>query len=121
MKNILVVDDQDNIRRLIEISLGAENRQIFGVNSGEKAIDFVQDIALDLIILDLVMPGGMDGLKALEILKANPKTRDCPVLMLTTRNHQTDRDHAYRLGARDYLTKPFPIQVLQQRVKDILA
>ncbi|MHB8977159.1 MAG: response regulator [Trichloromonadaceae bacterium] len=121
MKNILVVDDQDNIRRLIEISLGAENRQIFGVNSGEKAIDFVQDIALDLIILDLVMPGGMDGLKALEILKANSKTRDCPVLMLTARNHQTDRDHAYRLGARDYLTKPFPIQVLQQRVKDILA
>lgn len=121
MKNILVVDDQANIRRLIEISLVAENRQIFSVDSGEKAIDFAQGNALDLIILDLVMPGGMDGLEALVILKADPRSRDCPVLMLTARNHQSDRDRAYQMGAHDYLTKPFTLQMLQQKVKEILA
>ena len=63
----------------------------------------------------------MDGLEALAILKANPKTRDCPVLMLTARNQQSDRDRAYQMGAHDYLTKPFTLQMLQQKVKEVLA
>jgi CheY-like chemotaxis protein len=121
MKNILVVDDQPNIRRLIEISLNSGDRQILGAESGESAIDIAQREPLDLIILDVVMPGGMNGFKALELLKKDPKTRDCPVLMLTARTEQSDRERAFEFGARDYITKPFKIQVLQKMVEEILA
>lgn len=121
MKNILVVDDQDNIRRLIEISLRGDDRHIYGVDSGEKAIDFAQREKLDLIILDVVMPEGMDGFEALQILKTDPQTQNCPVVMLTARTLESDRNRAFESGASDYITKPFKVEMLQQKVRKILS
>jgi CheY-like chemotaxis protein len=120
MKRILVVDDQANIRHLVEMSLHSEDRQIIEAESGEEAIDIAHQRRLDLIILDLVMPGGMDGLQALEILKADPQTRDCPVLILSAWGEQPERDRAFSFGASDYLTKPFKLDLLQQKVEEIL-
>lgn len=121
VKNILVVDDQDNIRRLIEISLRGDDRHIYGVDSGEKAIDFAQREKLDLIILDVVMPEGMDGFEALQILKTDPQTQNCPVVMLTARTLESDRNRAFESGASDYITKPFKVELLQQKVRKILS
>lgn len=121
MKNILVVDDQDNIRRLIELSLVGLDRQVYGVNSGEKAIDFAHRKKLDLIILDVVMPGGMDGFSALQVLKTDPKTQNCPVVMLTARTQESDRNRALESGASAYITKPFTVKALKRKVEEILA
>lgn len=121
MKRILVVDDQPNIRRLVEISLRSEGRQILEAESGEKAVEMAHAERPDLIIMDLVMPGGMDGLKAVEILKSDPKTRGCPILMLTAKDQKLERKRALEVGVSDYLPKPFQINVLQQKVERILA
>ena len=120
MKRILVVDDQPNIRRLVEVALRSVDRLIMEAESGERGIEIAQSENPDLIIMDLVMPGGMGGLEAVEILKSDRRTRECPVLILTARDHMPDRLRAGEIGAADYLTKPFRIEVLQKVVEEIL-
>lgn len=120
MKRILVVDDQPNIRRLVQLTLDSEERQILEAESGEEAIELAHTEGPDLIILDLVMPGGMDGLEALEILQADPQTRQCPVLILTAWDEKGERRRALAAGARAYMVKPFDLHTLQQRVNQLL-
>jgi CheY-like chemotaxis protein len=121
MKKILIVDDQPTIRRLVEISLRTEDRQILEAESGEQAIELAQAERPDLIIMDLMMPGGMDGFEAVEILKADPVTRDCPVLVLTAKDQKAERERAFEVGARDYLAKPFKLDVLVRKVEGLMT
>lgn len=121
MKKILVVDDQPTIRRLVEISLRSPERQILEAESGERAIEVALADKPDLIIMDLMMPGGMDGFEAVEILKANPDTRDCPVLVLTAKDQKAERLRAFELGAGDYLAKPFKLDSLVRKVENLLS
>lgn len=120
MKRILVVDDQPNMRQLLEITLRAEDRQILLAEDGERAVEMARLERPDLIVMDLVMPG-MGGLAAVEILKSDEKTKNCPVLVLTAKNQKQERERAFRMGVSDYLLKPFRIDLLQQRVEEILA
>jgi CheY-like chemotaxis protein len=121
MKRILVVDDQPNIRQLIGITLRAAGRQILEAESGEQAIALAHRARPDLIIMDLMMPGGMDGLAATEQLKADPGTRDCPVLILTAKAQREERERALGAGADDFLTKPFRLDILQQKVTALVG
>lgn len=121
MKRILVVDDQPNIRQLVKISLRSADRQILEAESGEKAIAVAHAEKPDLIIMDLMMPGGMHGFEAVSILKSDPDTRECPVLILTARDQKTERERARELGAVDYVAKPFRLNELQERVDRILS
>ena len=121
MQRILVVDDQPNIRQLVEITLRAADRQIFEAESGERAIEVAHAEPMDLIIMDLMMPGGMDGIAAVKQLKADPETRGCPVLILTAKDQQCERERAMAVGASDYLAKPFKLTMLQKKVEDLVA
>lgn len=121
MKKILVVDDQASIRHLVEIVLGTKDRQIIAAESGEKAIAIAHQKRLDFIILDLVIPGGINGIEALEALKSDPQTRDCPILILTAKALESERHRAFEFGAIDYMTKPFQLEMLMRRVQEILA
>lgn len=120
MKRILVVDDQPNVRQLVRISLRSADRQILEAESGEQAIAVAHAERPDLIIMDLMMPGGMDGFEALNVLKADPETRDCRVLILTARDQKPERERALEIGA-DYIPKPFRLNDLQERVDRILS
>ncbi|SDL69281.1 two-component system, OmpR family, response regulator MprA [Geoalkalibacter ferrihydriticus] len=120
MKNILVVDDQASIRQIVKLTLDSEPFHFFEAESGEKALEIAQRENLDLIILDMVMPGGIDGLETLKALKGRQKTRDCPVLILTAKNQQATLDRALEIGASGYLTKPFKIEILRQDVRDLI-
>ena len=120
MKKILVVDDQPTIRRLVEISLRTADRQILEAESGEQAIEIAHSEKPDLIIMDLMMPGGMDGFAAVEILKADPATRDCPVLVLTAKDQKAERQRAFEVGTGDYLAKPFKLEVLARKVEGLM-
>lgn len=120
MKKILVVDDQPTIRRLVEISLRGEDRQILEAESGEQAIEIAHTERLDLIIMDLMMPGGMDGFETVQILKADPETRDCPVLVLTAKDQKAERQRAFEVGAGDYLAKPFKLDILMRKVDGMM-
>jgi CheY-like chemotaxis protein len=120
MKTVMVVDDQASVRQLLEIALKKEGRVILAVDSGEKAIVSAQAKLPDLILMDIMMPGGMDGFKAIEILKSNPSTCSCPVLVLSAKNQEADRERSIQLGAEGYLAKPFTLKTLIEQVENIL-
>ncbi len=121
MKTIMVVDDQPNIRQLIEIALKKDGRIILSVESGEQAIELAQANLPDLVIMDIMMPGGMDGFQAIEILKSDPTTRLCPVLVLTAKSQETERERSFEMGAEGYLAKPFKLIDLVTQVEKLLA
>jgi CheY-like chemotaxis protein len=120
MKTILVVDDQFNIRQLVEIALKKEGRRILAVESGEKAIEVALTDPPDLIIMDIMMPGGMDGFQAIEVLKANPSTCTCPVLVLTAKNQGIEHLPSARVEVEGCIAKPFKLADLMDHVDKLL-
>jgi CheY-like chemotaxis protein len=121
MKKILIVDDQSEVRRLVEITLSVENYQIIQAESGEKAIEMAREEKPDLIIMDIMMPGKIDGLEATQILKNDPETKACPIIMLTAKGQQREREDGLAAGADDYFSKPFSPLELIQKVEEVLG
>ncbi|MBE3558495.1 MAG: response regulator transcription factor [Ktedonobacteraceae bacterium] len=115
----LVVDDEENIIELIRLGLRYEGFQVEAATDGEQAISLAQRIEPDVIILDLMLPG-IDGLEVCRRLRANPTTRDIPILMLTAKDEVSDKILGLQTGADDYITKPFDFYELLERIKAIL-
>lgn len=117
---VLVVDDTpDNLALMSDLL--RETCKVRVANSGERALRLLANGTLpDLILLDIMMPG-MDGYEVIRQLKANPITRDIPVLFLTAKSEEDDERIGLELGAVDYLTKPVSHAILQVRVKMHLA
>ena len=120
MKKILIVDDQIEVRELVEVTMRAGDYQILQAKSGEEAIEIVKSEKPDLIIMDVMMPGGMDGLEATRILKNDPETKNCKIIMLTAKGQQTDRERGMEAGADDFFTKPFSPLELIKKVEEYL-
>lgn len=120
MKTILIVDDQATIRQLLEISLRAKNRTILLAASGEQALELARGIRLDLVIMDLMMPGGIDGFQTIECLRNDVAVVDCPVLILTAKDQHAERMRAAEMKVDDYLAKPFKLEDLYDRVNRLL-
>ncbi len=118
-KHVLVVDDERDIRKLLEYNLGKEGYEVSLAETGEEAFRVIQTRMPDLVILDLMLPG-TDGLEICRILRADSKTRPIPILMLTAKGSETDQVVGLELGADDYVTKPFQLKVLLVRVKKLL-
>jgi DNA-binding response OmpR family regulator len=115
MKKILIVEDHADIRRLIRMTLEFEDCEI------SEAADAAQGWALarsgrpDLVLLDVMMPGAMNGLDLCRAIKSDPVLRDVPVLMLSARGNSADCEAGLAAGADDYLVKPFsPMQLLDR-------
>lgn len=119
MKRILVVDDQDAVRQLLGLVLKASGRELQFAASGEQALQIVRQQRPDLILLDVMMPGGMDGYAVTEQLKADPEL-SCPVLIMTAKVQEQDRIDAESAGADDYIGKPFDMRLLNQKVTTLL-
>src|ERR1041385_6196877 len=103
---ILVVDDEKDIRELVQYNLERAGYRIVQCNSGEEALKRARASAPDAVVLDLLMPG-VDGLSVLRSLREEDATSDVPVLLLTARNEEMDKLLGFEYGADDYLTKPF--------------
>ncbi len=121
MKKILVVDDQAIIRQLLEISLCGCGRQILLAESGERAVQMARVQRFDLIIVDLMMPGGMDGFETIECLRQDSVDSRCPFMIITAKDQQRERERAAALGVADYLVKPFKLEELFATVDILLA
>ena len=121
MKKILIVDDQVEVRELVEVTLRVGDYQIFQAKSGEEAIEIAKAEKPELIIMDVMMPGGIDGLKATRILKNDPETKDCIIVMLTAKGQQADREAGFEAGASDYFAKPFSPLGLIKKVEEVLG
>jgi len=116
---VLVVEDEGDIRELIRFHLEQEGYVVREAATGEEALAQVGDQAPDLVILDLMLPG-TDGLAVCKRLRANPVTAGVPVIMLTAKAAEVDRVLGLEMGADDYVTKPFSPRELMARVKAIL-
>jgi two-component system phosphate regulon response regulator PhoB len=116
---ILVVDDEEDIRELVELNLTPEGYEVLACDTGERALEIAQSKLPNLIILDLMLPG-IDGLEVCKKLKADSRTKSIPILMLTAKAEEFDIVIGLELGAEDYVTKPFSGKVLVARVRRIL-
>jgi two-component system alkaline phosphatase synthesis response regulator PhoP len=118
-ERILVVEDEQDILELVRYNLARENYQIFCASSGEEALRIVASQPLNLIVLDLMLPG-MDGLEVTRRLKNNPRTQNIFIVMLTAKGSEADIVAGLELGADDYITKPFSPRVLLARIKAVI-
>ncbi len=112
---ILVVEDQDSIRRMIEALVQARGYEVRAVASGVKAIDAASTEPPDLVLLDLMLPGQYDGFEVCRRLRADPSTRAVPVVVISALDDGESRARATAAGATSYYTKPFsPIALLKE-------
>ena len=119
VNKILVVDDEQHIRRLVNLILGKEY-EILEASDGEEAIDIARREGPVLILMDVMMPN-LDGIGACHILKSDDRTKAIPVVMLTAIGDKLDQDYARGMGADGYMTKPFGAQELRDVIKEKLA
>jgi CheY-like chemotaxis protein len=120
MKTILIVDDQQEVRELVEVTLRGNEFQILQSSSGEDAIAVSREKKPDLIIMDIMMPGGIDGLEATRILKGDRETQDIPVIILTAKGQEVDRKEGMAAGTLDYFPKPFSPLDLMKKIDSVL-
>jgi len=105
-KKVLIVDDEEVIRKLLRIHLVKWGYEVREAVDGTQAIEQIGKDDFDLLICDILMPN-MDGWQVLKEVKSNPKTKDMPVIVLTAKNQDNDMFKGYDLGASYYMTKPF--------------
>lgn len=120
-RSILVADDEPHIGRIIQIKLERAPYDVTLVTDGRMALSFlVSDNPVDLVLLDIMMPY-VSGLDVLAEMKRLPHRADIPVIILTAKGQDADRQQAFDLGATDFLTKPFSPNKLLVRINEILA
>ncbi len=113
---VLVVDDEPHLVRAVRMYLELQGYTVFGADSGEQAIEAVREKLPDLVILDVMMPG-LDGFETLDELR---RFSQVPVIMLTARGEEDQKVQGLKLGADDYVTKPFSQRELLARVQAVL-
>ncbi len=118
-KCLTIIEDDQDLRRLLLHYLEKEGYVIQHAADGEQGLALVRRVRPDLVVLDLMLPG-LDGLEVCKRLKADPQTANIPILMLTAKAEETDKVVGLELGADDYVTKPFSPRELTARVKAIL-
>jgi two-component system, OmpR family, phosphate regulon response regulator PhoB len=119
MGHILVVEDESALAELISINLTHAGHAVALASTSDQAIDQVDHILPDLILLDWMLPG-QSGLALAKRWRAHPRTRDVPIIMLTAKAQESDKVAALDSGADDYLTKPFSTQELMARIRAVL-
>lgn len=120
MKKILIVEDQVDVRRLLEIVFRSTGSRLMGVASGEEAVAAARRILPDLILLDVMLPGQLNGYDVARILKADPSTSACAIIVMTAKVQEGDRADAFAAGADDYIGKPFDLEELKGKAAKFL-
>lgn len=116
LARLLIVDDDSNIRKLVRTYAELDSLECEEADSGQAALEMIKNKNYDIMILDVMMPG-MDGFFTLEKLR---KSSNIPVIMLTARNEEYDKLWCFKLGADDYVSKPFSPRELIARVQAVL-
>lgn len=117
-RKVLIVDDDPQVRKILNRMLSASDYEIYSAEDGQKAIDTVARCNPDLIILDIMMPG-MSGIEVCKQIREDFPDREIQVLMLSAKDSQADRRRALEYGANDYVTKPFHIDSLARKIQYI--
>jgi len=120
MKKILIADDKPEVVELVRATLEEEDYQIIDTSDGKEALEKIRLEKPALVLLDVVMPK-MDGFEVLSQLKKDIKLKEMPIIMLTARGQKLDKDKGVRLGAEDYIVKPFSPSHLLHKIKEVLG
>ena len=119
-QTILVVDDDEDIRKVVSHNLEGEGYHVLTAAGGDKAMDIVKAEQPDLVILDIMMPV-RDGYDVLAEIRASPETADLPVVLLTAKRAESDIWEGWSSGADYYMTKPFEVGELMRFVKYVFG
>jgi two-component system alkaline phosphatase synthesis response regulator PhoP len=119
-QTILVVDDEPQIVELVSDYLKQAGFRVLTARDGQTALTMARHERPDLIVLDLMLPGGMDGLDVCRSVRQDAVLGNVPIIMLTARSEETDRLIGLELGADDYVTKPFSPREVVARVRAVL-
>lgn len=117
---VLLVDDHSDIRRLIKITLG-NDFEVFEASDAATALEITRRQRPEVVVLDVMMPGEIDGLQALDVIKADPQLADTKVIMVTARGQERDHDDGMARGADAYFVKPFSPLQLVNSIKTLIA
>jgi len=120
-KKILVVDDKEDNRRLVGKVLGLRGYEVIGAATGEDAVKMAQTELPDLILMDIRMPGGIDGLEATRRIKALPELAHIPILAMTASVRPEDMQRALDEGCSGFVRKPIDIDELPKQVAQYIA
>ena len=118
-QRILIVDDEPDLRSVLRFGLEAAGFEVSEAADGEQGLQMACDTLPDLIVLDLMLPR-MDGFKVCRALKFDDRYRQIPVFILSARTGETDRRLALDLGADAYVTKPYDMKDLIERIRERL-
>jgi CheY-like chemotaxis protein len=116
---ILVVEDQDAIRRMIEALVSARGHTVVAVASGAKAVEVAMASTPDVVLLDLHLPGQYDGFDVCKKLRATPSTQNVPVVIISAKDDAPTRAEAEKIGATAYYGKPFSPMALLKEIEKI--
>ncbi|HEX7079299.1 MAG TPA: response regulator [Candidatus Eisenbacteria bacterium] len=117
---ILVVDDEIYIVHILDFSLGMEGYEVVTALDGEQALEKLKTEKPDLIVLDIMMPK-LDGYEVCKAVKADPATKQIPVILLSAKGRNVDQKMGFEVGADDYITKPFSPRKLVERINQLLG
>jgi twitching motility two-component system response regulator PilH len=120
MAKVMIVDDSPTEVHVLQTMLTKNGHSVVVATSGEDGVDMAKSEMPDLILMDVVMPG-MNGFQATRQISKNPETSSIPVIMVTTKDQETDKVWAMRQGAKDYIVKPVQEKALIEHVNMVLS
>ncbi|MCL9770211.1 response regulator [Flavobacterium sp. HXWNR69] len=120
MKKILIVDDEPNIVMTLEYTFKKSNYEVFIARDGQEALDILKTNYPDIIILDIMMPM-VDGFATLEQIRKDDNLQHTKVMFLSAKNKESDIEKGLALGADAYMTKPFSIKKVVEKVEELLG
>lgn len=118
-KKIILVEDERDMAELVAERLKREGYQVEVAHDGEEGLERIRSSPPDLVLLDIMLPG-ISGTEIVTALRSDPRTEDMPIILLTARGEETDIVVGLKLGADDYIPKPFSLSVLCARVAAVL-
>jgi two-component system phosphate regulon response regulator PhoB len=113
---VLVIEDERDLAEVLTYNLEREGYEAVVAHDGQEGLRKAQTLLPDLILLDIMLPG-ISGTEICREVRAGERTRDIPIIIISARSEETDQVVGFSLGADDYVTKPFNVKVLMQRIK----
>lgn len=120
MKKVLIVDDNREIRNLVRLSLPFAEFQSQDTDNGSDAVRLIKEWRPDLVLLDIMMPGELDGLQVCQQVKQDAAVKDTIIVLLTALGSSGDIQEGYSVGANAYIVKPFSPSELATKVRQLL-
>jgi two-component system phosphate regulon response regulator PhoB len=118
-QTVLIIEDEPSLQEILTYNLESRGYQVIVFDDGTEGLEGVRKHVPDIVLLDIMLPG-MDGFEVCRHIRSDPLIKHLPVLMMTARGEEIDQLVGFQMGADDYVTKPFKMRILLERIKSLL-